>query len=86
MKEINLNDILQYNLAVHGKTIKCTDEDYQIILKAMRHVCYEVLDLAVENAMIIDEPYSYCGNTGSEYPPKKIINSKSILQIKNWIK
>lgn len=37
------------------------------------------LKAATRKAKIIDDPNSYTGNTGSEYPPDQIISEKSIL-------
>lgn len=37
------------------------------------------LEAAAENAKIINDPTSYTGNTGSEYPPDQIISKESIL-------
>ncbi len=39
----------------------------------------QLLELAAENVEIIDDPNSYCGNTGSEYPPDQIVSKQSIL-------
>lgn len=50
------------------------DENY--ILEAMKEFAKmhveAALKLASENAEIIDDPNSYTGNTGSEYPPDQI--------------
>jgi hypothetical protein len=37
------------------------------------------LEAAALSAKIIDDPNSYTGNTGSEYPPDQIVSEKSIL-------
>lgn len=37
------------------------------------------LEAASEKARIINDPNSYCGNTGSEYPPDQIVSKYSIL-------
>ena len=34
---------------------------------------------AINNVRIIDDPNSYCGNTGSEYPPDQILDTNAIL-------
>jgi hypothetical protein len=34
---------------------------------------------AINNVRIIDDPNSYCGNTGSEYPPDQILDTDAIL-------
>lgn len=43
MKEINLSDLLQYNLAIYGRVVKCKDEDYQIIIDSMKEACRQTL-------------------------------------------
>ena len=45
---------------------------------AQYHV-QEALKSASEKSRIIDDPNSYTGNTGSEYPPDQIIDRESIL-------
>jgi hypothetical protein len=77
MKEkINLEEILEKH---RQKFLKESVRfvDYQ--LNAMKEACQQVLELAAENARIIDDPNSYCGNTGSEYPPDQIVSKQSIL-------
>ena len=39
----------------------------------------EALQEAYKKARIVDDPNSYCGNTGSEYPSDQIISKESIL-------
>ena len=36
------------------------------------------MEAALTAAKIINDPNSYCGNTGSEYPPDQIIDKDSI--------
>lgn len=38
------------------------------------------LEAAAKKAKIIDDPNSYTGNTGSEYPPDQIVSDESILK------
>ena len=47
-------------------------------LKTEFHVT-AALKVASEKGRIIDDPYSYTGNTGSEYPPDSILDKESIL-------
>ena len=44
---------------------------------AQMHVTYAI-NAAQKSAKIIDDPTSYCGNTGSEYPPDQIVDIKAI--------
>lgn len=37
------------------------------------------LKAAADKAKVVDDPYSYCGNTGSEYPPDQVVDKDSIL-------
>jgi len=46
---------------------------------ALFHV-KEALEKATEKARIIPDPNSYCGNTGSEYPPDDMVDKKSIIE------
>jgi hypothetical protein len=39
----------------------------------------QALQEAYKKARIVDDPNSYCGNTGSEYPPDQIVSKESIL-------
>jgi hypothetical protein len=39
----------------------------------------EALRSAAKQARIIDDPGSYTGNTGSEYPPDQIVDQSSIF-------
>ena len=34
-----------------------------------------------DKARTCNDPYSYCGNTGSEYPPDIIVDKQSILSV-----
>ena len=57
-----------YNKEVEQKMIEFAKLHVEAALKA-----------ASEKAKIINDPDSYCGNTGSEYPPDQIISKDSIL-------
>jgi hypothetical protein len=50
----------------------------QMIEFAKLHV-EAALKEAINNVRIIDDPNSYCGNTGSEYPPDQILDTDAIL-------
>ena len=50
----------------------------QINNRTILHV-EAALKEASEKAVIIADPNSYCGNTGSEYPPDEIVSKPSIL-------
>ena len=61
------------------------DQDYseERLIKALQefaklHVT-AALKEAINNARIIDDPNSYCGNTGSEYPQDQILDTAAIL-------
>ena len=76
-RKINLSDILQYNLAIHGINIKCGDEDYQVIIKSMKEACRQTLELATENAE------TWCYAEGNE--PEYGVDKQSILNTINQI-
>jgi hypothetical protein len=79
-EKINLEAILQSEFSL------CDDCHMQSeILRAMKIACQKTLELAAENAVIINDPKSYCGNTGSEYPPDQIVDKQSILNTINQI-
>lgn len=42
----------------------------------------EAIDDAAKTATVCDDPNSYTGNTGNEYPPDIIVDRKSILKLK----
>lgn len=54
------------------RTIKIMEEFAKLHVEACKK------EIA-EKVRIIDDPRSYCGNTGSEYPPNRIIDKNSIL-------
>ena len=60
--------------------------DYkQRILNAIKLAQIDAIDatikLCAEKATTMDDPRSYCGNTGSEYPPDTIVINQSILNL-----
>jgi uncharacterized protein YaaQ len=59
---------------------------YTRLLNAMEEMLIdaynEALEDAAKKATICEDPNSYCGNTGSEYPPDLIVNKQSILKLK----
>lgn len=82
MKEIDLEKILQNYFSRHTSDIP----NLEGIKFAMHEACKQVLELASENARTMDDPNSYCGNTGSEYPPDIIVNKQSILNTIKQVK
>jgi len=60
------------------------------ITKLVEKVQIEMLEYAVNkaanNSRTMDDPYSYTGNTGSEYPPDIIVDKQSILKTIDEIK
>lgn len=79
MQKVNLEEILNKHLASRT-TLEVDYDDYIFIKRAMKEACRQTLELAAENATIIENPQSYCGNTGSEYPPDQIVSEESILE------
>lgn len=65
-----------YNSIVGELPVGYTEE--AMIEFAKLHVT-AALKEAINNARIIDDPNSYCGNTGSEYPPDQILDMDAIL-------
>lgn len=57
----------------------------ELIHDIAKEACRQALELAAENATTIDDPDSYCGNTGSEYPPDIIVNKQSIINTINQV-
>jgi hypothetical protein len=51
----------------------------KIMVEFAKHHVKQALEAANKNAKIIDDPNSYTGNTGSEYPADQIIDKNSIL-------
>jgi hypothetical protein len=63
-----------------GKTEETPQEYVQDMLIAFAKLHVEAaLKEAINNVRIIDDPNSYCGNTGSEYPPDQILDTDAIL-------
>lgn len=78
MEKINLEEFVNdmpLAVAPHKGKIK----------SAMKKFATKLLELAAENAIIINDPNSYCGNTGSEYFPDQIVSKQSILKTINQI-
>lgn len=61
---------------VHHSQIKELED---CMLKFAKLHVQAALEAATKSARIIDDPNSYTGNTGSEYPPDQIVDEKSIL-------
>ena len=86
-RKINLEEII-------SKTYGCEDiyefqRSFDISVSMIKeiciNVCKQVLELAAENAKIINDPNSYCGNTGSEYPADQIVSKQSIIDTINLV-
>lgn len=60
------------------------------IIKAIKTAQIDAIDATAkrcaEEATTMDDPNSYCGNTGSEYLPDIIVNKQSILQVAEQLK
>lgn len=52
---------------------------YQAMIEFAQYHVLEALKAASKNVCMMDDPDSYTGNTGSEYPPDVIIDHSSIL-------
>jgi len=86
MKTINLEEIFNTFTDKNGYGFKYIDyTSRKLLLKAMKEVCQQTLILASKNAKTMNDPYSYTGNTGSEYPADVIVNKQSILDTINQI-
>jgi hypothetical protein len=46
--------------------------------------CEAQLKAILENVKTKEDPYSYTGNTGSEYPPDIIVDKNSIIKAYNF--
>ena len=55
------------------------DEIHQLMIRFARLHVEAALKEASEKAKIVDDPNSYTGNTGSEYPADQIVSKESIL-------
>lgn len=56
-----------------------TPDTYNSIVQSLIEAYNFGIDRANLSARIIIDPNSYCGNTGSEYPPDEIIDRKALL-------
>jgi hypothetical protein len=85
--KINLDEIIDINLSSEGRRwLDRTSNIREVDVKRiMIEFGKQLLKLAANNAKIIEDPNSYCGNTGSEYPPDKIVSKQSILDTINQI-
>ena len=72
-----------------GFLIQNNDQDFRLSMSGLNvsdmmvqfaklHV-KAALEAAVNKATIMNDHNSYCGNTGSEYPPNQIVDKDSIL-------
>lgn len=84
MKEINLEEILleKYHEAKQTWSLPPVDPKYKaVVISAMKEAVEQAINLAADTARTMDDPYSYCGNTGSEYPPDTIVDRESIRKV-----
>lgn len=65
---------------IHEEIIK------DIIKQAQLDMLEYAVNKAANNSRTMDDPYSYTGNTGSEYPPDIIVDKQSILKTIDEIK
>jgi hypothetical protein len=56
-----------------------TDIPLNIMVAFAKLHCEAQLKAILENVRTKDDPYSYTGNTGSEYPPDVIVDEDSII-------
>ena len=78
---ITAKDLLSQNhlLIEDGKT--CEAHTHLVVKQMIEFAklkCEEQLTAILENVKTKDD-YSFCGNTGSEYPPDTIVDKDSIL-------
>ena len=74
-------EIMQKHLDPHDclRVSKCYDMTLDAMKEFAKLHVEAALKEAINNARIIDDPNSYCGNTGSEYPPDQILDMDAIL-------
>lgn len=65
-------------LQIYAKNNPEGKYDLCMIEFAKLHVEAQAKEI-VKKDEIINDPNSYCGNTGSEYPPDQIVSKNSIL-------
>jgi len=57
-----------------------THSEYlKIAIKFAKSHCEKQAKVISEKAKTMNDPNSYCGNTGSEYPPDVVVDKDSIL-------
>ena len=61
------------------------DISVKMLVECIRIAQEDAIRAAVKEcankAKTCNDPHSYCGNTGSEYPPDIIVNKQSILSV-----
>ena len=60
-------------------------DDYSELKELCLNIIKQTLELAAKNARIINDPNSYCGNTGSKYSPSQVVSKQSILNTINQV-
>ena len=83
--KIKLYDELKLRFSNHKLNDKFDLDLHQFSSHDMIEFGKQLLKLAANNAKIIEDPNSYCGNTGSEYPPDEIVSKQSILNTINQV-
>jgi hypothetical protein len=78
MKEINLEEIWQKSLHTCDMYIDYDKRGYDAIIWAMKQACNQCIDLCAKEAKAV----MYSGDI-MNFP---VIDSDSLLQIKEWIK
>jgi len=67
-------------LELQHETVPSIEFDIrQVMIEFAKMHVEAALKEAINNVRIIDDPNSYCGNTGSEYPPDQILDTDAIL-------
>ena len=73
------NSISQKDKKLWMECNRQSQESVRIMIEFARLHVEAALKKAINNVRIIDDPNSYCGNTGSEYPPDQILDTDAIL-------
>jgi len=72
---------IAYDVA-NEKQFDPNEAPYKFAAEVAKRACEQHVQAATEAALkaakIINDPSSYCGNTGSEYPPDQIIDRNAI--------
>lgn len=77
LKETSPND--NYGIRADLNSMRITKHVLEIMRRFAKYHCTEQARVIIEKARTMNDPDSYCGNTGSEYPPDVIVDRNSIL-------